>query len=282
MVDERSLPPRATGEDDDRVNPLERLQLLSGDDDAIEAFLAEIDVTSPRAREMMLELARRTTIARPERFFADHQRAVAALESLRRHGFRGSRAAPGLGPVTAFVRWGIELVARYIVVSYVQTVTTDMRNLYLMREIEAPNGSHEMKLLRAARFDAAALVDVVRTRAVGVPTFVIGGLLLPLIASVYRLATGLTFDDWVTATIVGVAGVIIGVAISWFLLRGTALASGRIRLSVREPLRELWASVGHCGNPPRDHSRRFAIVGITLTVGVWIVVPTLVGLSFLR
>jgi hypothetical protein len=268
--------------DDHNVNPLERLQLLSGDDAAIEAFLDDIDVRSPRAREMLLELARREPLARPERFFADHRRAVAALESLRRHGFRGSRAVPGLGPLTAFVRWGIELVARYIVVSYVQTVSTDMRNLYLMREIEAEDGSREMKQLRAARFDAAALVEIVRSRAIGVPTFVVGGLLIPLFASMYRLATGLTFDDWVTATIVGAIGVLIGVTISWFLLRGTALASGRIRLSVREPLKELWKSVGNCGNPPRDHSRRFAIVGITLTVAVWIVVPTLVGLSFLR
>ncbi len=268
--------------DEHDVNPLERLQLLSGDDAAIEAFLDDIEVTSPRAREMLTELARTTTIARPERFFADHRRAVAALESLRRHGFRGSRAASGIGPVTSFIRWGIELVARYIVVSYVQTVTTDMRNLYWFREIEAPDGSPDMKQLRSARFDAAALADVVRTRAIGVPTFVIGGLLIPLFASIYRLATGYTWDDWVTATIVGVTGALIGVAISWFLLRGTAMASSRIRLSVREPLKELWKSVGNCGNPPRDHSRRLAIVGITLTVGVWIVVPTLVGLSFLR
>ena len=47
---------------------------------------------------MLTELARTATIARPERFFADHQRAVAALESLRRHGYRGSRALPRLGP----------------------------------------------------------------------------------------------------------------------------------------------------------------------------------------
>ena len=40
------------------VNPLERLQLLSGDDAAIEAFLDDIDVTTPRAREMLVELAR--------------------------------------------------------------------------------------------------------------------------------------------------------------------------------------------------------------------------------
>jgi hypothetical protein len=268
--------------DGDDVNPLERLQLLSGDDAAIEAFLDDIDVTSPRAREMLTELARTSTVARPQRFFADHQRAVAALESLRRHGYRGSRALPGFGPLTAFVRWGIELVARYIVVSYVQTVTTDMRNLYWFREVEAPDGSHEMKLLRSARFDAAALAEIVRSRVIGVPTFVIGAVLLPLFASIYRLATGYTWDDWVGATIVGVVGAVIGVIISWFLLRGTAMASSRIRLSVREPLRELWMSVGNCGNPPRDHSRKLAIVGITLTVGVWIVVPTLVGLSFVR
>ena len=97
---------------EDDVNPLERLQLLSGDDAAIEAFLDDIDVTTPRAREMLVELARTTTVARPERFFADHQRTVAALESLRRHGYRGSRAASGLGPLTSFIRWGIELVAR--------------------------------------------------------------------------------------------------------------------------------------------------------------------------
>jgi hypothetical protein len=179
------------------------------------------------------------------------------------------------------VRWGIELVARYIVVSHVKTVTTDMRNLYLFRELASVPGSPERRLLRPARMDAEMLIEATGGRAIGVPTFVIGGLLLPLIASIYRLATGLTFGSWVTATVVGVVGIVIGVAISWFMLRGTAMASSRIRLSLREPLKELWTSVGSCGNPPRDHSRRFAIIGITLTVGVWIVLPTLVGLSFL-
>ena len=266
---------------EDRINPLERLELLSGDDAAIESFLDDIDVTSPRAREMLVELARTATIARPERFVLDHRRVIAALESLRRHGYHGSRAAPGLGPVTAFVRWGIGLVARYIVVSYVKTVTTDMRNLYRFRELQSVPETPERRLLRPARQDAEALVEVVKSRAIGVPTFVIGAILLPLLASIYRLATGLTFGSWITATVVGVVGILIGVLISWFLLRGTAIASSRIRLSLREPLRELWTSVGNCGNPPRDRSRNFAVVGITLTISVWIVLPTLIGLSFL-
>jgi hypothetical protein len=78
---------------------------------------------------------------------------------------------------------------------------------------------------------------------------------------------------------VGVAGVAIGLLISWVVLRGAALASRRIRLSVRQPLRELWTTIGHCGSPPTDHSRRFAITAITLTLAVWIVLPLLVTLS---
>jgi hypothetical protein len=276
MRDDRRRPA-----DEDRVNPLERLELLSGDDAAIESFLDDIDVTSPRAREMLVELSRTGTIAHPERFVTDHRRVIAALESLRRHGYRGSRAASGLGPITAFVRWGIEMVARYIVVSHVKTVTTDLRNLYRFRELQSLPETPERRLLRPARQDAEALVSVTSGRAIGVPTFVIGGLLLPLIASLYRLATGLTFGSWVTATVVGVVGIFIGAVSSWFMLRGTAMASSRIRLSLREPLRELWTTVGSCGNPPKDRSRSFAIVGITLTISVWIVLPTLVGLSFL-
>ena len=61
--------------------------------------------------------------------------------------------------------------------------------------------------------------------------------------------------------------------------RGAPLASRRIRLSLKQPLAEVWRSVGHCGSPPKDHSRRFAIVAITLTLSVWIVLPLLVTLS---
>jgi hypothetical protein len=63
------------------------------------------------------------------------------------------------------------------------------------------------------------------------------------------------------------------------VLRGAALASRRIRLSVGEPLRDLWQTLGSCGKPPRDQSRRFAAVAITLTVSAWIVLPLLVTLS---
>jgi hypothetical protein len=260
-------------------NPLERLRLLAGDDDAVAAFLDELEVSSPREREMLAELARPGPLAHPDRFDADHRRLVEALESLRRHGFHGSQSGSSLGPFRYVIRWLVELVARYLVVSYAKTVATRMRNLYWLREMESRSDSTELRLLRPARFDATALVEIMRSREIGIPSFVLAGLLLPLGATIWRLMSGFRFDSWVVALLVGAGGVAIGVGLSWIVLRGCALASSRIHLSVREPLATVWADVGSCGGPPKPGVRTFAIVAIVLMVGVWIVLPALVALA---
>ncbi len=259
-------------------NPLERLQLLGGDDEAIAAFLDEIDVRGPRDREMLRELARKSPLARPERFESDHRRVLIALESLRRHGYHGSSVAARLGPLRMPARYLVELVARYVVVSYCKSVAVNLRNLYWLREMQSPSGSRELELFRPARMDAQALVDITRGREIGLPAFLIGGLLIPAGVSLWRLASGATREWWI-ALLAGTVGVAIGLAISWFVLRGAALASTRIRLSVAQPLEDLWRTIGNCGTPPRDQSRRFAVVAISLTLAVWIVLPLLVTLS---
>ena len=86
-----------TRQEEEFDNPIERLELLAGDDAAISSFLDRIDVTGPRDREMLAELARTRTLADPHRFPSAHRRAVAGLETLARHGFHGSRAAGALG-----------------------------------------------------------------------------------------------------------------------------------------------------------------------------------------
>ena len=259
-------------------NPLERLQLLGGDDAAIAAFLDEIDVRGPRDREMLRELARPSPLARPERFESDHRRVLVALESLRRHGHHGASVAADLPLLRTPVRFLVELVARYVVVSHVKNVAVNLRNLCWLREMQAEGESPEVELLRKARLDAQALVEITKSREIGLPTFVIGGLLIPAGISLSRLVSGTTREWWI-ALLVGAIGVVVGFLISWFVLRGAALASRRIRLSVAEPLAELWQTVGSCGASPRDQSRRFAVVAISLTLGVWIVLPLLVTLS---
>jgi hypothetical protein len=259
-------------------NPLERLQLLGSDDAAVAAFLDEIDVRGPRDREMLRELARPSALARPERFDADHRRVLVALESLRRHGYHGSRVGARVPFLRTPIRFLVQLVARYVVVSHVKNVAMSMRNLYWLREMQSPSGSDELELVRPARMDAQALVEITKSREIGLPTFVIGGLLIPAAISISRLASGTTRAWWV-ALLVGTIGVVVGFLISWFVLRGAALASRRIRLSLAQPLAELWTTVGSCGEPPRDQSRRFATVAISLTLVVWIVLPLLVTLS---
>jgi len=262
-------------------SPLERLQLLGGDDAAIAAFLDEIDVRGPRDREMLRELARPAPLARPDRFESDHRRVLVALESLRRHGHHGARAGENFGPLRTPIRYLVELVARYVVVAHGKNVAVQLRNVYWMREMQSERGSLDRELLQPARLDAQALVEITRGREIGVPTFVIGGLLIPAGLSVWRLATGAVREWWI-ALLAGAIGVLIGLLISWFVLRGAALASRRIRLSAAQPLAELWRSIGSCGSPPRDQSRRFAVVAISLTLGVWIVLPLLVTLSLAR
>lgn len=262
-------------------NPLERLQLLGGDDEAIAAFLDEIDVRGPRDREMLRELARPGPLARPERFESDHRRVLVALESLRRHGHHGAHVDEELGPLRMPIRYLIELVARYVVVAHCKNVALQLRNLYWLREMQSESGSKELELLRPARFDAQALVEITKGREIGVPTFVVGAILIPAGISVWRLASG-TVREWWIALLVGAIAAAVGLFISWLVLRGAALASRRIRLSLAQPLRELWGTVGSCGAPPKDHSRRFAVIAITLTLSVWIVLPLLVTLSLAR
>jgi hypothetical protein len=154
-----------------------------------------------------------------------------------------------------------------------------MRNLYWLREMQAADGSKEKQMLRRARLDAQALVTIMQSREIGLPSFIFL-LLIPLAATVWRLASGFTFGTWWEATLVALVGVAIGVGLSWVVLRGSAMAGRRIRISSHEPLVALWRTVGSCGNPPGDESRKFALIGIALMAGVWIVLPILVGLSF--
>ncbi len=259
-------------------NPVERLKLLAGSHEEIAKYLDAIEVSSPREREMLTEISRTRPIARPDQFPTTHRNVVEALESLARHGYRGSRAAGALGPFAAVIRYGVQLVARYVVVSYVRSVTTSMRNLYGLREIQAVPDSPERIELNRARTDAERMVEALKAREIGVPTFVIAGVLLPIVASVGS-ATGVLTDEWYAGG-VGLAGVVFAFLLSWFVMRGAAMASRRIRLTTTAPLETLWNTIGWCGRPPQDQSRTFVIVAVGITLCSWIVLPLLLAIAY--
>jgi hypothetical protein len=258
-------------------NPIERLKLLSGNDEEIAEYLDTIEVTSPREREMLQEIARTRPLARPDRFPQAHRNMVEALESLSRHGYKGTAAASRAGPFRLVARWGVQLVARYLVVSHLRNVSTQLRNLYGLREIQAVPGSEERYLLRGARMDAERMVDALQTRELALPAFIVGGAAIPLIASLGRLTGLLERTLW--AAVIGVTGMLIALVASWVILRGAALASRRIRLATRAPAETLWATIGWCGKPPKDSTRTFVLVSLGLTLGCWIIVPILVAIA---
>lgn len=111
------------------------------------------------------------------------------------------------------------------------------------------------------------------------PSFVIGGLLLPVVVGLARLTRLVAFESWWATTIAGVVAALVTATASWVILHGAALASRRIRLATRAPLAALWHAVGGCGNPPRDQSRKFAVVAIVLTASAWIVFPAAVAIA---
>jgi hypothetical protein len=257
-------------------NPIERLKLLSDDDDEIAKYLDAIEVTSPREREMLHEISRTRPLAQPERFPQAHRNMVESLEALARHGYHGTRAGAHAGPLRWFVRYGVELVARYLVVSYIRGISTRLRNLYILREIQAMPGTHDRRELRRARMDADRMVDALKTKELALPAFLIA-LAIPVFASLGH-ATGFLSRTPVAAG-VGVAGMLIALAASWLILRGAALASRRNRLATRGPLTALWQTIGWCGNPPKDQTRTFVIISVSLTLGCWIIVPVIVGIG---
>jgi hypothetical protein len=267
--------PEMTSEELD--NPIERLKLLGGNDDEIARYLDTIEVTSPREREMLREIARARPLADLDRFPTTHRNMIEALESLSRHGYHGTGAAERAGPLRWVIRWGVQLVARYVVVSHVRNVSRRMRNLYVVREAQALPESKERLELSRARRDGDRIVDALEAREIGLPTFLIAGALVPVVAAIGRITGVLHSTLW--GTVIGVTGMLIALAASWVILRGTALASRRIRLATTGPARALWDAIGWCGNPPRDQTRTFVIVSLGLTIGAWIIVPILVAIA---
>src|SRR4029453_7645460 len=170
---------------------------------------------------MLYEISRTTPLAQVELFPQAHRNMAEALESLARHGYHGTRAGQRLGPLRVVVQWGVRLVARYLVVSYIRNLVKQIRNLYVMREIQSVIGTRERLALTRARSDAEQMLEALKTNEVAVPTFLIGGALIPVVAALGRANGLLDSTAWATAFAVG--GVVVALVASWFILRGAAL-----------------------------------------------------------
>lgn len=254
--------------------------LRKSDTAAADKVLDDFGATDNVDRDIVLELAGKRPLGHPDRFAEAHTMAVRALEVLDRNGARPPKFGPTLrkiGPLKAIVQYFVQLVIKFIVRSYLNSAIEAMRRLYIRREANAMPGYEHRALLTRARRDAERLLPGLKKNPIGLPTFVLGGVLLPLAQSGINAALGGTTARITAAVVV----CLLFLFAAWCIVKGSAVAHRRIRLTAHRPMDALWQTIGRAGKPPKDQARTFSIYAIVLLAVALFVIPLAFGSSLL-
>lgn len=255
-------------------------KLLGGDSEAAaEAAFARFGGQAEVEARISAELAVVQPLAQPAQFEAAHRRAIRALEVLDREGYREPRV-PRLGPLSPVAEWGAAFVAEYIVKSYAEGVVRTIRSLYTRREAQCEPAASERRLLAHARIEIDRLVPSFSGGGIGAPFLIVGGLLVPLLASVSQYVGAINFANRAVLTAgIGILFVLFFL-LSAMLLAGASVARRRSRLIMQPALTALWASIGHAGKPPEDDATLFATLAIAMAGVLWFVFPAAAALIY--
>jgi hypothetical protein len=240
-------------------------QLSKDDVDGASALLDHFGAKGKVEADIVKEMAAIKPIYLSGRFEEAHRVAMRALEVLDRNGARSPKLPP-MGPLAPVAEFFVQLVARFIVRNHQADVIGAIKNIYIRRESQCQPTSPERFIVRRARIDAERVQPTLRSNPVGVPAFLLGGAFLSSIVS--AIGRGLT-NAGSSRIGVLIAAVILSILIaaaSWAVVRGAATARSRIRLSLDQPLKALWETIGAAGNPPKDQAREFALIATILPV----------------
>ena len=258
---------------DELTDQLDRtFKLLRGDmDEAADLAFAQVKVDSVAEARLLKELAERAPLEHPDRFTDAHRLAMHALEVLDRDGWRHPRL-PRLGPLRAPTERAVEFVAKYVVRSYVSDAIHQLARLYARRESQSEPESGERRALARARIQADRLALGFRGGASGLPTVLIGGAAIPVLASLARQFGAVKPGEPVFVGGGSVLFVLFAV-LAFILLQGAGLARRSVTVVGRQPMEALYETIGHCGRPPEDDADTIALVAIGLTAVTWFILP---------
>jgi len=242
--------------------------------------LREFGGTDPVSRDIVLELAGKRPLGHPERFLSAHVGAIRSLEVLDRNGARGVkiRVLGPLNPVAAFL---VQLVTRFIVSNHQKSLVSNMRKLYARREANCMPDDPNRRLLWRARRDADLVAEGFKKNPIGVPSVLLGGAVFSAaISTVMNTVVAGVGNRWTRIFLALALFALLG-AISWIILRGSAVARRRIRLTTDRPFAALYETIGRCGNPPKDQSKLFALIAMIILAASWVFIPLgLIGALF--
>ena len=253
-------------------------QLLSGDpDEAAERALAEIGVDTRTEVALLGEIAAAGPLAHPDRFEQSHRLVMRALEVLDRDGWKHP-VLRRLGPFSGAAAGAVQFVARTIVRGHVSNVVHALSRLYARRESQSQTDSAERRMLARARIQADRLSLGYKGGSLPLPTVLIGGAAVPVLASIARQFGAVKGQGPLLIVPLGVILAIVFALLAWVLLQGAGLAHRRIKVALDPSLAALYETIGHCGNPPRDDSAAIAAAAIALTALAWFVVPIAIAI----
>jgi len=253
-------------------------QLLSGDpDEAAERALAEIGVDTRTEAALLGEIAAAGPLAHPDRFEQSHRLVMRALEVLDRDGWKHP-VLRRLGPFSGATAGAVQFVARTIVRGHVSNVVHALSRLYARRESQSQTASAERRMLARARIQADRLTLGYKGGSLPLPTVLIGGAAVPVLASIARQFGAVKGQGPLLIVPLGVILAIVFALLAWVLLQGAGLAHRRIKVALDPSLAALYETIGHCGNPPRDDSAAIAAAAIALTALAWFVVPIAIAI----
>jgi len=253
-------------------------QLLSGDpDEAAERALAEIGVDTRTEAALLGEIAAAGPLAHPDRFEQSHRLVMRALEVLDRDGWKHP-VLRRLGPFSGAAGGAVQFVARTIVRGHVSNVVHALSRLYARWESQSQTASAERRVLARARIQADRLTLGYKGGSLPLPTVLIGGAAVPVLASIARQFGAVKGQGPLLIVPLGVILAIVFALLAWVLLQGAGLAHRRIKVALDPSLAALYETIGHCGNPPRDDSAAIAAAAIALTALAWFVVPIAIAI----
>ncbi|MBK9178035.1 MAG: hypothetical protein IPM45_00445 [Acidimicrobiales bacterium] len=261
---------------DELSDNLQAFRLLrKSDEAAADEVLDRLGASGPVEAQIVFEMAAVRPLWIPERFEEAHRLVMHSLEVLDRNGGRPARL-PRLGPLKVPTSAFVQLVTRLIVKSHCRSVIEALRRLYGRREASCPPGSPDGLMLRRARSQAERLTPGYSGKGIAIPTFLAGGLVASVGASLLQTAGDLLERQGLFLAVATAALFLLFLGAAWGVLRAAAVARRRSRLTLDQPLRALWQTIGAAGDPPRDQSRVFALAAIGLSSVALLLVPAAV------
>jgi hypothetical protein len=262
---------------DELSDRLDTLKLIRTDDEQrADAILEQFGAKGKVESEMLDQLSVRAPLAYPDRFEEAHRTVMRALEIFDRNAARPPSNL-GAGPFEPIASYVVQMLIRVIVRDYQKSVVNQIRQLYARRWANSPKGSPEFGMLRLARVQAERLAPDFQRKALGVPTFLLGGAAVSGVASLLQGVLVQAAHNKLLLLIVAVVFAALALGGFWCILKAAAIARRRTRIALDQPLHALWETIGAAGHPPKDQSRQFATYAALLLVLGWIVVPVAIA-----